>query len=225
MKWLTFCGALALSCAQIPSLAQSSSVLQGNERLACEAILCLSSSLQPSECKPSLNHYFDIRKYRKGAFDWSRTVDARNAFLNMCPAAGAQGMSERIKQITQGAGRCDPEYLNSTYQATLYRYKVRRFFGQDSYYTDVSTLPTVTLDKLPSYCVVYNDHEWTYDLSVKYVGKPLRGGYWVNVSDYAKEQAKWEAEFTGEWAKEWRYSLEHPRNLNLSGDRFTSLSP
>src|SRR5699024_12555071 len=99
MKWLTFCGALALSCAQIPALAQSSSVLQGNERLACEAILCLSSSLQPSECIPSLNHYFDIRMYRKGAFIWSRTFDARNYFLYMCTSVVVLGLNEIIQTL------------------------------------------------------------------------------------------------------------------------------
>ncbi|CAM5208213.1 hypothetical protein OURE66S_03577 [Oligella ureolytica] len=85
MKRLTVLGALVLSCASVSSHAQSSDTLSGTTRLACEAILCLSSSLQPGQCKPSLNHYFDIRKYRKGSFSWGRTVDARRAFLDMCP--------------------------------------------------------------------------------------------------------------------------------------------
>ena len=61
--------------------------------LACEAVLCLSSSLQPGECAASLNHYFDIRKYAKGMLDWEATVDARRFFLGMCPVAAEPGMS------------------------------------------------------------------------------------------------------------------------------------
>ena len=35
-------------------------VLEGDKRLACEAILCLSSGTRPSECAPSLSRYFGI---------------------------------------------------------------------------------------------------------------------------------------------------------------------
>src|SRR3546814_2869811 len=81
-------GVLAFACASIPALAQSSgdpsnNLLSGKTRLACEAILCLSSSLQPGECAPSLSHYFDIKIFHKGRLDWGETVDARRAFLGM----------------------------------------------------------------------------------------------------------------------------------------------
>ena len=99
MKRLTVAGALALLCAPPAVLAQSSGVLQGVERLACEAILCLSSSLQPGPCKPSLNHYFDIRKYRKGAFSWSRTVDARQAFLQQCPVSSSAESPRVLRRL------------------------------------------------------------------------------------------------------------------------------
>ncbi|QHE78921.1 conjugal transfer protein TrbM (plasmid) [Variovorax sp. PBS-H4] len=32
----------------------------GDVRLACEAVLCLSSGTRPSECAPSLKRYFSI---------------------------------------------------------------------------------------------------------------------------------------------------------------------
>src|SRR5699024_7381953 len=136
MKRLTVLSALALSCASV-SYAQSSDTLSGTTRLACEAILCLSSSLQPGQCKPSLNHYFDIRKYRRGSFSWSRTIDARRAFLGMCPVSSTSDMRTRIDQISQGAGRCDADYLNSTYASKLYRYKIRRDFMQGVQYYDI----------------------------------------------------------------------------------------
>lgn len=214
MKWLTALGALTLSCASVLSHAQSSDTLSGTTRLACEAILCLSSSLQPGQCKPSLNHYFDIRKYRRGSFSWGRTIDARRAFLGMCPVSSTSDMRTRIEQISQGAGRCDADYLNSTYAAKLYRYKIRRDFMQGVQYYDITTVPTVLQSTLPSYCVAYNDHAWTYDLSIRYVGNPLRGGYWVDEKSFDSVQAKWQAQHTGSWAEQWHYALEHPRNGN-----------
>lgn len=79
-------GVLAFACASFPALALSSgepsnNLLSGKTRLASEAILCLSSSLQPGECAPSLSHYFDIKIFRKGRLDWGDTVNARRAFL------------------------------------------------------------------------------------------------------------------------------------------------
>lgn len=214
MKQLpTVVGALVLSCASIPVNAQSASVLGGTEGRACEAILCLSSSLQPSECKPSLNKYFDIKVYSKGVLDWPDTVDARKAFLNMCPSGTSAGMPERINAIARGAGKCDAEYLNSTYVGTSYKYRMRRagFTSDTDYtYTNITPIKTVTENKLPTYCVAYNDHSWTYDLSIKYVGTPLKGGYWVKASQYDSAQAKWEADNNGQWASNWIYAWEHP---------------
>lgn len=36
-------------------------ILTGDTRLACEAILCLSSSSRPSECAASLKKYYSLR--------------------------------------------------------------------------------------------------------------------------------------------------------------------
>lgn len=205
-------GALALACAS-SSYAQSSEVLTGMPALACKAVLCLSSSLQPGECAASLNHYFDIRKYAKGMLDWEATIDARRSFLGMCPAGNSPGMSSRMDAISRGAGKCDADYLNATYGKDVYRY---RMVGMSSLslpgIRDLSVVKTVTLTKLPYYCVVYNDHAWTYDLSIKYVGNPNSGGYWVPAREYEQAQAKWEAEHNGSWARNWHYSFEDPRH-------------
>lgn len=77
-------GAVALACACGTALANSTVVpsgqtLEGLPDLACETILCLSSSLQPAECAPSLNHYFGIQIFKKYGLDWGATVAARRA--------------------------------------------------------------------------------------------------------------------------------------------------
>ena len=38
------------------------SFLDGDTKLACEALLCLSSGSRPHECGPSLSRYFGIHK-------------------------------------------------------------------------------------------------------------------------------------------------------------------
>lgn len=57
-------------------------LLEGDIRLACEAMLCLSSKkgLDAKECRPSLKRYFKIKLKRS----W-RTHKARKNFLKLCP--------------------------------------------------------------------------------------------------------------------------------------------
>ena len=43
--------------------------LTGDTKLACEAILCLSSSEKPHECDPAINRYFSIK-----AKKWKDTI-------------------------------------------------------------------------------------------------------------------------------------------------------
>ncbi|TKR56042.1 conjugal transfer protein TrbM [Allopusillimonas ginsengisoli] len=211
-------GVLAFACASFPASAQLSSepsngVLSGTTRLACEAILCLSSSLQPGECSPSLGHYFDIKVLHKGSLDWGATVDARRAFLGMCPASSSTEMPGRLDAISRGAGKCTADYLNNVYASTSYRYKPRNIFWNGGQFTedfDVTPIKTVTLSKLPSYCVAYNDHEWTYELGIKYVGEPLKGGYWIKASSHDAAQAKWNADHSGAWAEGWEFSWTNP---------------
>lgn len=219
-------GAVALACACGTALANSTVVpsgqtLEGLPGLACEAILCLSSSLQPAECAPALNHYFGIQIFKKYGLDWGATVAARRAFLGMCPAADAPDMPARIDAIANGAGKCDPESLNRAFAATSYRYRTRTMgFGDsgDATTYDVQPIATVSQNKLPGYCVTYNDHAWSYDLSVKYVGDPLRGGYWVKAKDFDAAQSRWQADHSGLWANGWSYAWHDPRSSHGMND-------
>lgn len=68
--------------------------LTGERRLACEALLCLSSPHRPSECTPALSRYFGIKKKK-----WSKTRNARRKFLNLCPSAHEPGMPQVVNSV------------------------------------------------------------------------------------------------------------------------------
>lgn len=156
-------------------------VLTGDTRLACEAILCLSSGVRPGECSPSLARYFGISHKR-----WSDTVRGRINFLNLCPSGTEIGMPELINAIAHGAGRCDADYLNA-HNTYIHEEEVCRYFPGYSV-KDGPTCKTikrkVISSELPKYCGTYANHEWTYQLDLKYVGEPQKGGKWVQDKDY-----------------------------------------
>lgn len=211
-------GALVLSSAlPISAIADNSlgEVLTGDTRLACEAILCLSSSLRPTECAPSLARYFGIQIFNKHGLDWPATVDARRAFLGLCPAGSEPGMPERLDAISKGAGKCDPQSLNATYRSVAYRWRIIGYQnsgeGDRAPIYEVHEIQTVTPEKLPGYCVTYNDHEWTYDLTVKYVGTALHGGYWVNAANYSAALGEWQANHGSTFTDGWTFSWTDPR--------------
>jgi hypothetical protein len=151
------------------------SVLGGVEGLACEALLCLSSSVVPGACSPSLSYYFGIVKRTL-----SQTLSARLDFLNLCPVASqSPEMQSLASAISQGAGRCDTGSLN---QMLYYR--------NDSEKTYIS-------NQYPGYCSAYYTHSYTNFVAgvglPRYVGIPERGGYWVEAKDYTEALAEYNA--------------------------------
>src|SRR5699024_6519977 len=103
---------LISSASLLTIIPNSAYALSGTEKLACSAVLCLSSGERPSECNPSLNHYFSIDHT-----SWADTVKDRNHFLNQCPwSAGLElmpnyvetekQMKDLFSAIANGAGRC-----------------------------------------------------------------------------------------------------------------------
>lgn len=161
-----------------PALAQD--VLTGDTRVACEALLCLSSGTRPSECLPSLSRYFGINKRK-----FSETIKARLNFLNLCPVSNqTPEMAALVSAISRGAGRCDAPSLN--------RMLVIWNSWDEGHF--------VISDRLPHDCSAYVSHTYT-DFSTtipRYVGTPERGGYWVEARDYDRALAEYNARIQAE---------------------------
>lgn len=162
MKRFAIAATLATTlCAAIP--AQADELFTGDVRLACEAVLCLSSGTRPSECAPSLSRYFSIT-----AKKMSDTIKKRKSFLELCPAATQDSkMVALVDAITHGAGRCDYASLNST---------LRVWNNDDS--------TTYIRNTLPAYCTAYIGNSYTDITAPRYVGVPERGGFWVEAGKY-----------------------------------------
>ncbi|MGY1531116.1 TrbM/KikA/MpfK family conjugal transfer protein [Luteimonas sp. A649] len=146
-------------------------LLTGDTRLACEAVVCLSSGTRPSECSPSLSRYFNIQKRKL-----SDTLKARLDFLEMCPASNqTPEMASLVQAISRGAGRCDAASLNRT---------LTFWSGGDDGQVYIG-------NQLPEYCNQYTRHQYTDlgDGQARYVGDPGRGGHWVEAGDYDRALA------------------------------------
>lgn len=176
-----------------PTTAQATGIpatvgklLVGDEKLACEAILCLASGVQPAACQPSLSRYFNIVKRTVSA-----TLTARVNFLNLCPVVSSDAvMSNFVGTLARGAGRCDAASLNATMQS---------WTGDFRYVSNT----------LPEYCSAYSNHAYTNVANTmpRYVGTPERGGYWVDPDKYEQAYAEWLARIQAEDAERTRQSL------------------
>lgn len=162
-------------------------LLTGDTKLACEAILCLSSGTRPSECNPSLKRYFSIHHKKP-----HKTISARLDFLNLCPTSGEPGIKELNRALANGAGRCDAKELNRVMRRTITVRECKLVANKSAMGSmggkrkpveecqDVQKV--VVLNAKPSYCTAYHDHEWTrVSDTVKYAGDPKQGGKWVDV--------------------------------------------
>lgn len=178
------------------------STLTGSTKLACEALLCLSSGTRPSECAPSLSEYFGITRKK-----WSDTLNARKNFLNLCPAASEVGMPSLVDAISEGAGRCDAAALSQrrisvfrlfdVYQKSWSGWRqgrtsypvctARDFDGrrhQRNWYDDddyqfCQEKKTIIDNSMPDFCRIYINHEFT-DMGLRFDGNPYEGGKWVD---------------------------------------------
>ncbi len=123
-KSLTLALILGFSSVNANNLQQSqinlqnlkSKELTGDTKLACEAILCLSTGNPPSECNPSLRRFYSI-----SAKKMADTIRKRKSFLNLCPVNNASD-DLVLKNLTQdilpsaNPEQCKPEYLNQQIQ-------------------------------------------------------------------------------------------------------------
>lgn len=168
------------------------SQLSGDTKLACEAILCLSTGQRPSECTPPIQRYFSIHHKKS----WE-TLQARLNFLQLCPASNQQGMPSLINAIANGAGMCSAPTIN-----LINRDYTRSWGDEEGKRTISNTMPQV--------CATYFNHPWTNlkDSAPRYVGTPATGGYWVEAADYARAQAQYKARMEAEakrrkWEQRW----------------------
>lgn len=158
--------------------------LTGDTRLACEAVLCLSSGDRPSECAPSIKRYFSIRHKKLGD-----TLKARRNFLKMCPVSSEnREMAGLVDAIAEGAGRCDAKELNRMMRYSAWEQvceqKTYNRLGRN--YTKQENCQMVKKFRVrpdkPQYCKAYLEHGWTTTGDkVRYVGEEKTGGRWVDV--------------------------------------------
>ncbi|HEZ7194271.1 TrbM/KikA/MpfK family conjugal transfer protein [Kingella kingae] len=171
MKVKPFLAVSALTAALLAPMTASAddNLLTGDVRLACEAVLCLSSGNRPSECAPSIKRYFSINHKKL-----SDTINARRSFLNLCPSGNAQGMPQLIDAIANGAGRCDAAALNRRGHYTgSSRDGTRRFI--------------VNMQK-PDYCKAYENHAWTRVATTKL--EPIYCNYTTGDTPWRKKRVE-----------------------------------
>lgn len=177
-RYLAVPAALAMAGFSFTALAQE--VLGGDTRLACEAVLCLSTGSPPAECTPALRRYFSITHRRL-----AQTIRLRSNFLRLCPASQQSApMSSLVTAQSQAAGRCDAASLNASQ---------RRLTG-------LAPDDFAVSNRMPGYCEAYLAHAYSDWANVlpRYVGVPERGGYWVPASEHARAQIDWQARVKAE---------------------------
>ena len=171
---------IAANLAALSFLVQAQEgELEGDTRLACEAVLCLSSGQRPSECSNSLQKYFSIKFTRP-----DKTIEARRDFLNMCPTSHdvSSNMPALVNAIAKGAGNCDAAYLNNLNKAYYEKKIVDKGWSKWSRDDDTVRIERVEYIKneLPGYCKVYEDNEYTQGVIPIYIGVEKEDGQFVD---------------------------------------------
>lgn len=156
----------------------------GDKRLACEAILCLSTNTRPSECSPAIRKFFSIKAKKP----W-KTIRLRKDFLNLCPASNDAGLPSYNDLLANNAEKCSAKRLNRDLLESKEE-RVCRKSGQDD---ECHTVTYYRIsNKLPNYCQEYIDHEYT-DLSLRFDGE----SEWIKGSWYSKRDL--DNRFKGKW--------------------------
>ncbi|EEX7427893.1 conjugal transfer protein [Escherichia coli] len=74
----------------------------------CASVLCLYGKVigsgGGSECKSAEKDFFNIIKKKKGSIRWSKTFDARKAFLNQCTTADPAAISKIMSKFGRSWG-------------------------------------------------------------------------------------------------------------------------
>ena len=105
-----------------PSWGLAQGTLEGDQRLACEAILCLAASKRPHECEPSIRRYF--------SFNAKKLADRRKkrmSFLQLCPKQSQEDVarivdghnSDALLPDTPPVGPSDREGIQAAIDALM----------------------------------------------------------------------------------------------------------
>ena len=129
--------AVVVTAFALQGPAYAGEALAGQERTACEVILCLSTGSRPSECSPPLSHFFNIR-----GDDLHETITKRRDFLALCPA---NGVADSYRALLAQSGQ-------SCQMASLLAYLNRPSNGFGG---------GPGTRSIPGHCHIYANHEWT----------------------------------------------------------------
>lgn len=80
--------------AGLPNYDKGNNLLQGDQRLACEAILCLSQGMTSGECRNAMKKYYSFH-HRKA---W-KVAEWRRNFLNLCPKDDGKVNKDKLSKI------------------------------------------------------------------------------------------------------------------------------
>lgn len=168
--------------------APASTLFEGDTKLACEAILCLSSGSRPSECTPSLQRFFSIR--HKKAWE---TIQARHDFLRLCPSANQdERMRSLVAAMANAAESCQAGPLNArlrerkevTVCEPQTNNRLPGSLRRDDQEPSCTTQTiSVIRNTLPQYCKAYFRHAYIEPGDLRpprYVGVPEKGGRWMD---------------------------------------------
>ena len=119
----------------------------GRPKLACEAIICLSTGSPPGECSSSLSEYYNI-----DFKDWDDTFDARMDFLALCPAAKDGSIDSGYRALL----------VNGTYQS-CHKADLLARLNAPGCSRDEYCFGKTRLNKVPGQCKALSNHGWTIE--------------------------------------------------------------
>lgn len=153
-----------------------------DQKLPCEALLCLSSSQgkSMSQCDPAISAFNNIQDR-----NWSDTFQDRLDWLRKCPTTSSNpDMNNLAVAIVNGSAGCDAATLNRVLMRTT---------GQGG---DAGNLSTYIDNSMPGYCQDYANNPYIQaggsNLPI-YVGTPDTGGFWTDPANLSAAQAQYQA--------------------------------